>query len=71
MTVLEKFVEERISAWESKHGMVAAESRDCLRAVLYHCLKASPEVAARQLAGPPPKGHENCRRRCFCERNKC
>jgi hypothetical protein len=71
VTDLEEFVEERIAAWEAKHGMVTPDGRECLHALLYGCLNASPEVATEQLAKPPMKGHEECHRRCFCERKNC
>lgn len=62
------FVEERVSAWELKHGLVTDEGRECLKALVWASLNASPRVIARLAETGPPPGHEGCKSSCFCER---
>ena len=66
-----EFVEERIAAWEAKHGLVSEDGRECLHALLSGCLRVTPELVARMLDKQTPDGHENCHRLCFCERKGC
>lgn len=66
-----EFVEGRIDAWESKHGMVSPEGRGCLQELLSGCLRINPEDAEAMMSKETPAGHEECHRLCFCERKKC